>query len=167
MGDRMKLYIKQKVFSLGERFYVKDELGNDVYYVEGSFLRIPKKFEIFSLDNELVATIERQMFRLLPHYNISTFNEEITIKKDFTFLRSRYQVFEKNWSVQGDFLAHNYDITSNTETIMHIQKHWFTWGDSYELNINKSENALLALAIVIVVDSEMARSANANSSSND
>ena len=31
----MRLYIKQKIFSLGERFSVKDEFGNDRYFVEG------------------------------------------------------------------------------------------------------------------------------------
>ena len=34
----MKLYIKQKVFSIGERFTVKDEFGNDRYFVEGEWL---------------------------------------------------------------------------------------------------------------------------------
>lgn len=31
----MKLYIKQKVFSIGAKFSVKDEAGNDRYFVEG------------------------------------------------------------------------------------------------------------------------------------
>ena len=31
----MKLYIKQKVFSWGDKFTVKDEAGRDRYYVEG------------------------------------------------------------------------------------------------------------------------------------
>ena len=31
----MKLYIKQKVFSWGDKFTVKDEFGNDKYIVEG------------------------------------------------------------------------------------------------------------------------------------
>ena len=31
----MKLYIKEKVFSWGDKFTVKDELGNDKYVVEG------------------------------------------------------------------------------------------------------------------------------------
>ena len=31
----MKLYLKQKVFSFRDRFYVKDDAGNDCYYVEG------------------------------------------------------------------------------------------------------------------------------------
>lgn len=31
----VKLYIKEKVFSWGDKFTVKDELGNDKYIVEG------------------------------------------------------------------------------------------------------------------------------------
>lgn len=34
----MKLYIKQKVFSLSAEFSVKDEAGNDRYFVEGEIL---------------------------------------------------------------------------------------------------------------------------------
>ena len=30
----MKLYIKQKVFSIGAKFSVKDEAGNDRYFVD-------------------------------------------------------------------------------------------------------------------------------------
>ena len=41
-----ELYIKQKVFSIGEKFTVTDEYQNDVYYVEGSFFQIPKTFSI-------------------------------------------------------------------------------------------------------------------------
>ena len=41
----MKLYIKQKVFSWGDKFTVKDEAGRDRYYVEG---------EIFTADVSVV-----------------------------------------------------------------------------------------------------------------
>ena len=36
----MKLYIKQKVFSLTSKFTVKDESGNDRYFVEGEFFSL-------------------------------------------------------------------------------------------------------------------------------
>ena len=38
----MKLYIKEKVFTWGDKFCVKDALGNDRYTVEG---------EVFTLGN--------------------------------------------------------------------------------------------------------------------
>ncbi len=43
-----QLYMKQKVFSLSSKFTVKDRQERDVYYVEGSFLRIPKTFSIMN-----------------------------------------------------------------------------------------------------------------------
>lgn len=37
-----QLYIKYKAFSLNGKFTVKDKVQKDVYYVERSFLQIPK-----------------------------------------------------------------------------------------------------------------------------
>ena len=39
-----KLYIKQKVFSIGEKFTVVDEDQRLHYSVKGSFMKIPKTF---------------------------------------------------------------------------------------------------------------------------
>lgn len=44
-----KLYIKQKVFSIGEKFTVVDEDQRLHYSVKGSFMKIPKTF---SVENE-------------------------------------------------------------------------------------------------------------------
>ena len=38
----MKLYIKQKVFSIKDKFTIKDEEGNDKYFVEGKILSLGK-----------------------------------------------------------------------------------------------------------------------------
>ncbi len=35
---------------------------------------------------------------------------------------------------------------------MSITKHWFTWGDSYELTIENKDDAVLCLGIVIAID---------------
>ena len=39
----MKLYIKEKVFSWGDKFFVKDESGNDRYVVQGEVFSLGKK----------------------------------------------------------------------------------------------------------------------------
>ena len=41
-----KLFIKQKVLSLSGKFTVKDQHENDVYFVEGCFLQIPKTYSV-------------------------------------------------------------------------------------------------------------------------
>lgn len=43
----MKLYIKQKVFSWGDKFTVKDVNGEDRYFVEGEIFSWGKKLHVY------------------------------------------------------------------------------------------------------------------------
>ena len=44
-----KLYIKEHVFTLGDKFTVKDEYGNDKYFVEVEIFTLGKKLHIYEL----------------------------------------------------------------------------------------------------------------------
>lgn len=156
----MKLFIKQKVFTLGEEFTVKDEHGRDRYFVTGSFFRIPKKFIIYNEHREAVATIESQLFRLFSHYDVTTNNDFLTVRQNFSFFTHNISIVNKDWELRGDFFAHEYRVTSGNRPIMSISKHWFTWGDSYMLDIENEEDAILSLAIVIIVDNIIVKSQN-------
>lgn len=160
----MKLYIKQSVFTLKDKFAVKNEAGLDVFYVEGSFMRIPKMFKVYDNRQNKVAVIERQMFRLMGHYDIKTSDQHLTLSREFTLFKPSYRIEGLNWRLSGNFLARNYSVLTGNRPIMHLSKHWFTWGDSYELNIESSDDALLALCIAICIDYEMQSSANSANS---
>lgn len=151
----MKLYIKQQVLTLGERFTVKNELGEDVYYVEGSFFRIPKEFTIYNCKREVVGHIERQLFRFFARYNINDQKDTMVLKREFSFFRQNYSLENTNWSLQGNFTGHHYEVVQDERPIMTLRKHWFTWGDSYELDIPNQKDEILALSIAICVDNEI------------
>lgn len=151
----MKLYIKQSVFSIGEKFEVRNEFNQVVYYVEGSFFSIPKNFTIYEANGSQVCFIESQLFRWMGHYDIQTSNHQITLKRVFTFFKPTYELLGTSWNLQGDIWAHEYRVIEGSSPIMSLSKHWFTWGDSYELDIRNDEDAVLCLAIVIAVDAEI------------
>jgi uncharacterized protein YxjI len=44
----MKLYLKQRVFAWRDRFFVKDESGNDRYSVQGENLSLGKRLRIYN-----------------------------------------------------------------------------------------------------------------------
>ena len=149
----MKLYIKQKVFALNEKFTVKNESGSDIFTVEGSFMRIPKRFTIHNEAGADVAVIEKKLLTLLPKYVISVGGTgSFEIIKNFTLLNQKYTVSNIGWSISGDFFAHDYCISKGRSTIANISKKWFTWGDSYEINVPNEHDALLALCVVICID---------------
>lgn len=159
----MKLYIKEKVFSWNERFTVKDENGWDKYFVEGEFFSFGKKLHLLNIHGEEVAFIQQKLFTFLPRYTVSVAGREIAeIRKEFTLFFQRYVIDGLGWQVEGSVWEHNYEIRKNGRLIVRIDKEWFTWGDSYVLDIADPNDELLALAVVLTIDCV----AEANSNNN-
>ena len=164
----MKLYIKEKVFSWGDKFTVKDAYGEDKYIVEGEVFTFGKKLHVYDKHGREVALIKQEVWSFLPRYYVFCGDRQIAeIKKEFTFLFPRYTIEGLGWEIDGSFMAHDYQITKRGRKIVTISKEWMTWGDSYELDIADPADELVALAVVIAIDcvTETA-SAAASSASN-
>lgn len=151
----MKYKIKQKVFSFGSNFSIKNEFDEDVYIIQGQVFTMGRKLRLFDIqDNELIY-IEQQLLNFLPVYNIYI-NGEVaaTIKKKFTLFRKEFIIEsdEKNYTVEGDLLAHEFSIISEDKQVAQVSKEWFAFGDTYGVDIYESENHPFILALVIVLD---------------
>ncbi len=159
----MKLYIKQKVFSWGEKFTVKDEYGYDKYIVEGEIFSWGRKLHVYDTVGNEVAYIKQEVWSFLPRYYVFCGNNQVAeIVKEFTFLFPKYSVEGLGWDIEGRFMAHDYEITKNGQIIVSISKEWMTWGDSYELNIRNPEDEIVALAVVLTIDCVLAANSNNN-----
>ncbi|MFT4147080.1 MAG: LURP-one-related family protein [Mobilitalea sp.] len=149
----MKLYIKQKVFSWKDRFTVKDESGADRYFVEGELFSWGKKLHVLNAFGNEEAFIQQKLWSFLPRYEVFINGRLIAeIKKEFTFFKPRYSIEGLNWSVEGDFWDHQYQIIQSGRIVVSIQKEWFTWGDSYGLDIASPQDEIYALAVVLAID---------------
>ena len=81
----MKLYIKEKVFSWGDKFTVKDEHGNDKYFVQGEVFSWGKKLHVCDSVDREVAFIKQEVWSLLPRFYVFCGDEQIAeIKKEDT-----------------------------------------------------------------------------------
>ena len=159
----MKLYIKEKVFSWGDKFTVKDEHGYDKYVVEGEVFTWGKKLHIYDMTGREVAFIKQEVWSFLPRYYVFCGGQQVAgIKKEFTFLFPKYSIEGLGWEIDGSFLAHEYEITQRGRSIVTISKEWMTWGDSYELNIANPADEILALAVVITIDCVMESNSGAS-----
>ena len=163
----MKLYIKQKVFSWGDKFTVKDKSGRDRYYVEGEVFTFGKKLHVYDISGCEVAFIKQELWSWLPRFYVFCGDRQVAeIKKEFTFLLPKYSIDGLGWEIDGSFLAHDYVITRNGCPIVSISKEWMTWGDSYELNISNPQDEIIALAVVLTIDCVMEASSSSSSSAN-
>lgn len=149
----MKLYIKQKVFSWVDKFRVYDEYENDKYFVEGEVFTLGKKLHLYSLDGDELAYIHQKVWSFLPRYFINRNGEDVAeVVKEFTFLRQEYTVEGLDWTIKGDFWAHEYQINSENGVVAAISKRWFTWGDTYEIDIADDVDEVMVLSVVLIID---------------
>ncbi len=159
-----ELYIKQKVFSLSGEFTVKDQQERDVYFVEGSFLQIPKTFSIMNTGRDEVALITKKVFSFLPKFFVEVNGREVlTIKKEFSFLKARYTIDAAGIEVQGNWWDMNFQVYQHGEVVGKVSKEWFTWGDSYKVQVMKEEMETIMIALVVAIDCVKADQAAASS----
>ncbi len=152
----MKLYMKQKVFSFRDRFTIKNEYGEDKYYVEGEILSLGKKLRIYDMSGNELAFVRERLLAFMPKFTVEINGREVAeIVKKLTFLRPKYYVDGLGWDVNGDFFSHNYDITNGNKTIVSIHKEFMAWGDTFELDIQNDHDEIIALAVVLAIDAVM------------
>ncbi len=149
----MKFYIKQRVFSIGQKLDVCDKDGNYQYYCRGEVLTVGRKLHIYDRADNEVAYIKQQLFRMLPHYDIYINGKFITtLVKKFTFFTHDYYYGDLPYEIDGQFLAHDYNVYDNgNNTLMKVEKQWLTWGDTYVIDIIDEKQLLLMLASAIVL----------------
>ena len=159
----MKFYIKQKVFTIGDKFTVYDENGNDAFYIEGEFFTLGRKFHLFSTSGCELSYIEQRVFSFLPKYYIYRDGQEVAqVVKEFSFFSQAYTVKGLGYEVRGDILAHEYSVYKNGYEIANVSRKWFTFGDAYELDFDSDEDEVNLLSIVIVIDACIQSAKNNN-----
>ncbi len=149
----MNLYIKQHIFTWGDKFSIFDENGNEKYFVEGEIFSWGKKLHLYDLSGNELAFIEQEVLTFLPKYHISRNGVDVAeVVKEFTFFKHEYSVNGLGWQVHGDFWDHEYEITDGGQTVAEVSKEWMTWGDVYEIRFGSGVDEVTALAVVLVID---------------
>lgn len=159
-----KYYINQK-FSFRDRFTVKNEDLEDVFYAEGEFFSFGKKIRLHTMDGDEVLYIKQKVLSLLSRYEFYIGNEKISeMKQEFTFFKKKYNIITPDWKITGDIWDYNYEIREGNRVIAKINKKWFSFMDAYEIEVYEEDYLELILGVVIVIDAEIDASKKANAS---
>lgn len=154
----MRFILKERIFSLRESYYIRDEQGENLLEVTGRLLSIRDKLTLRDLQGNVVATITGHLIALRPTYTIDRPDQpDATVKKDFiNILREGFSVDMAgglpDLRIQGDILEHSYTISRQGNTIAQVSKKWISLRDSYVVDVAEGEDAVLLLACAIVVD---------------
>ena len=146
-------YLKQKIMSMRGRFNVFDDLQQEIYKIEGSFLQIPKTFTISDLQHNEKALITKKTFSWLPTFYVEVEGRQIfTIKKEFTFFKAKYLVDGAGIEVSGNLWDMDFDVVKDGQVIGRVSKEWLTWGDTYKIQVFDEAWEMIVIALVVAID---------------
>ena len=151
----MRYQVRQHIFSFRDRFTIKDEYDQPQYVVEGKFFTVGNKLTLFNVKGEEEIYIEQKLLRFLPEYYFYKKGKHIaTIKKEFTFFKPKFHIasVKGNYEIQGNVLAYDFQILNHQEVVCTISKRWFSFADTYGVEIKEDEDPSFMLALVIILD---------------
>ncbi|MEG0911048.1 MAG: LURP-one-related family protein [Ruthenibacterium sp.] len=147
----MKLYIKQKVFSIRDKFFVANENAENLYQVIGKIFSLGHKLSIQDMQEKELVTVHQKVLSFLSKYYITVEGKEVEIERKISVV-PHFEVKELGWDIKGNLLDHDYNITKDDVVIATIAQKWISWGDSYEIDVVNDADALYALGVVIAID---------------
>jgi len=152
----MKLFMKQKIFSFKDKFFVYDEWGKEKYSVEGELISLGKRLHVRDARGEELAFIKQRILSFSPRYKIFVGGNEVAeVLKHFTLFKPHYSVLGTNWEVRGDFFDHEYAVYDNDLPVATVKKEWLSWADTYSIEIAPYADELTALCVVLVIDAAL------------
>ena len=110
----MIYYLRESLFSIRNRFVVKDEFSRDAFLVEGRFFSFKKKLDLYDLRGNDKIKISERLFSFLPKYDIYLNGRKYgQVNKRWSLFRPKLRINSQmgNLNISGDIFAHNFSIS--------------------------------------------------------
>ena len=157
----MRYVMRQKLWSFGSDFTIKDADGHDRFFVDGKALSIRDTLSFQDMAGHELAYIQQRLLSWGPTFEISRGGHLAAVvkKSHWTLFRNKFAVdvnddgpTPNDLTVQGNFLDHEYTFSRGDHTVATVSKRYFSWTDTYGVDIAQGEDDVLLLACTVVVD---------------
>ena len=153
----MRYVLKQKFWSWGDDFRIQDANGQNVFFVDGRAFSWGDKLSFHDMEKKELAFIRQKLLAWGPTYEIEVHGQLVAVvkKKLFTLLRCKFTVDvpgPDDLEAQGSFLDHEYRFERQGREVAQVSKRWFSWTDTYGVDIVSGEDDVLILATAVVID---------------
>jgi uncharacterized protein YxjI len=153
----MRYLVREKVFSIGDDFWVTDEQGNEAFLVDGKALRLRQTFELKDPSGAVVATVRKRLLAVRDSMDIERDGTVIaTVKKAvFSPLHHRSVVELPGGGeleAVGNILDKEFEIRSGGAVLAQVSRAWFRMRDTYGVDVAPGQDDALMLAVAVCLD---------------
>ena len=149
--------MRQRILSWGDDFAIRNADGEDAYYVDGKVFSFGDKLSFRDAQGNEAALIDQKLLALGPQYEIIRGGKTVAVVKKhlFTLLRARFTIDvpgPDDLEARGNFLDHEYTFDRAGREVARVSKKWFSFTDTYGIDIDDQEDDVLILASAVVID---------------
>ena len=149
--------MKQDWWCLGDDYTIKDAAGADVIRVDGKVFSIGDQLTIEDMSGRELAVIDQKLLSWGPTYEIWKDNALAAVVKKsvFTLFRCEFTVDvpgPDDLLAEGDFWEHEYVFVRAGRPVASVSKRYFSWTDTYGIDIEHGQDPILILASAVVID---------------
>jgi uncharacterized protein YxjI len=157
-GSATRYKMRQKVFALGQDFYIENQDGQKVFKVDGKVLRVRDTLKFKDMQGNTLCQVQQKVARIKDTMDVDSPDGKkvAAVKKAIiTPVRDRWTAKIKDGldlDIQGNILDHEYKIGEGHNKVAEVSKKWFRLRDSYGVEVAPGQNDAIILAITVVVD---------------
>ncbi|MDJ0340303.1 LURP-one-related family protein [Streptomyces sp. H10-C2] len=154
----MKYLVREKLFAIGDDYWIEDERGERAFYVDGKVLRIRDTLELRDARGAEVAVIRKKLVSLRDAMTVERGGDVLVTvrKKRLTLLRDVFRAelaSGEELEVRGDIVDKEFDIEYEGERLARISRKWFRMRDTYSIDVEREDaDAGMLIAIAVCVD---------------
>ena len=153
----MRYLVRQKMFSIGDDFWVTDEQGSQVFLVDGKVMRLRETLELKDRSGAVVATVRRKLLAMRDTMEIERAGAVIaTVRKAVLSPLRHRSVIDLAGGGQleavGNLLDMEFGIVAGGQLLARVSRAWFRLRDTYGLEVVPGQDDALFIAIAVCLD---------------
>src|SRR5262245_55568730 len=149
--------MREKLFAIGDDFWIEDDSGERAFKVNGKALRIRDTLVLESPSGEELYTIQEKKLSIRDKMEVERDGRTAaTIKKALiTPLRERYSIEVEGGAdleAKGNIVDHEYEFERGGDKVAEVSKRWFRMRDTYGIEVVPGQEDALLLACTVCID---------------
>jgi uncharacterized protein YxjI len=152
-----KYRMRERMFAIGDDFWIEDDDGERAFKVDGKALRIRDTFVLETRSGEELFKIQEKKLSVRDKMEIERDGKTVaTVKKALiTPLRDRFSIEVEggeDMEAKGNIVDHEYKIERGGDKVAEVSKRWFRIRDTYGIEIAPGQEDALILAVTVCID---------------
>lgn len=156
-GGGSKYRMREKLFAIGDDFWIENEDGELQFKVNGKALRFRDTLVLEDPSGTELFSIQEKKLRVRDTMEIERGGHTVaTVKKALISpFRERFSIEVEggeDMEAKGNVVDHEYKVERGGEKVAEVSKRWFRVRDTYGIEIAPGQDDALVLAVAVCLD---------------